>query len=81
MFLFIIHIWWWEYRLQAIPVLHIGIYLFLVSFCLFVMLCALRSTACGYEDYSYSSRRWFFGTLHVLGQAISNFLVANRGQM
>ncbi|EJL51414.1 hypothetical protein PMI09_04456 [Rhizobium sp. CF122] len=69
MFLFIIHIWWWEYRLQAVPVLHFGIYLFLVSFCcLFFMLCALLFPASldeygGYEEYFYSRRRWFFGTL------------------
>jgi hypothetical protein len=71
MFLFIIHIWWWEYRLQAVPVLHFGVYLFLICFCgLFFMLCALLFPASldeygGYEEYFYSRRKWFFGTLAI----------------
>lgn len=69
LFLFIIHIWWWEYRLQAVPVLHFGIYLFLVCFCsLFFLLCSLLFPASlddygGYEEYFISRRRWFFGLL------------------
>ncbi|MDQ0558569.1 hypothetical protein QO004_000342 [Rhizobium mesoamericanum] len=70
------------YRLQAIPVLHFGICLFLVSFCLFPdALRAWLDEHGGYEDSFYSRRRLFVGTLHSLGQAISNFLVANKRQM
>ncbi|WP_454853826.1 hypothetical protein [Rhizobium binxianense] len=69
MFLFIIHIWWWEYRLQAVPAIHFGIYLFLICFCgLFFLLCALLFPGSleeygGYEEYFISRRRWFFGIL------------------
>ncbi|EJZ17533.1 hypothetical protein NE852_12575 [Rhizobium sp. Pop5] len=69
LFLFIIHIWWWEYRLQAVPVIGFGIYLFLVCFCsLFFLLCALLFPASldeygGYEEYFISRRKWFFGVL------------------
>ncbi|KZS52484.1 MULTISPECIES: hypothetical protein [Rhizobium] len=69
MFLFIIHIWWWEYRLQAVPAIGFGIYLFLVCFCsLFFLLCALLFPASldeygGYEEYFISRRKWFFGIL------------------
>ncbi|MGO7457807.1 hypothetical protein ACCS81_38700, partial [Rhizobium ruizarguesonis] len=65
MFLFIIHIWWWEYRLQAVPAICFGIYLFLVFFCsLFFLLCALlfpasRDEYGGYEEYFISRRKWF----------------------
>jgi hypothetical protein len=71
MFLFIIHIWWWEYRLQAVPAIGFGIYLFLVCFCsLFFLLCALLFPASldeygGYEEYFISRRKWFFGMLAV----------------
>ncbi|GAA3109639.1 hypothetical protein GCM10010520_62670 [Rhizobium viscosum] len=42
MFLFIIHFWWWEYRLQSLAVISFGVYLFLISFCcLFFFLCVL----------------------------------------
>ncbi|MGO6786802.1 hypothetical protein ACCS70_22585 [Rhizobium ruizarguesonis] len=69
MFLFIIHIWWWEYRLQAVPAIGFGIYLFLICFCsLFFLLCALLFPASldeygGYEEYFISRRKWFFGIL------------------
>lgn len=72
LFLFIIHIWWWEYRLQAVPVIGFGIYLFLVCFCsLFFLLCALLFPASldeygGYEEYFISRRKWFFGILGLI---------------
>jgi hypothetical protein len=71
MFLFIIHFWWWEYRLQSLAVLSFGVYLFLISFCcLFFFLCVLLFPASvdeygGYEQYFISRRRWFFGLLAV----------------
>ncbi|ARM12835.1 MULTISPECIES: hypothetical protein [Rhizobium] len=72
LFLFIIHIWWWEYRLQAVPAIGFGIYLFLVCFCsLFFLLCALLFPASldeygGYEEYFISRRKWFFGILGLI---------------
>ena len=42
MFLYIIHFWWWEYRLQSLAVISFGVYLFLICFCcLFFFLCVL----------------------------------------
>jgi hypothetical protein len=69
MFLFIIHFWWWEYRLQSLAVINFGVYLFLICFCcLFFFLCVLLFPASleeygGYEEYFISRRRWFFGLL------------------
>jgi hypothetical protein len=69
MFLFIIHFWWWEYRLQSLAVINFGVYLFLISFCcLFFFLCVLLFPTSveeygGYEEYFISRRRWFFGLL------------------
>ncbi|WP_160010577.1 hypothetical protein [Rhizobium sp. 18055] len=85
MFLFIIHVWWWEYRLQAVPELKFGVYLFLVCFCsLFFLLCALLFPASieeygGYEEYFISRRRWFFGTL-ALTYAVDIADTAIKGQ-
>ncbi len=77
MFLFIIHIWWRDYRLQVVPVLHFGIDLFLVSFCLFVMLCALRSTGMAAARIIPTHA----GAGSAARQAIGNFLVANHRQI
>lgn len=71
MFLFIIHFWWWEYRLQSLAIISFGVYLFLISFCcLFFFLCVLIFPTTledygGYEEYFISRRRWFFGMLAV----------------
>ncbi|WP_184327358.1 hypothetical protein [Rhizobium sp. BK529] len=71
MFLFIIHFWWWEYRLQSLAVISFGVYLFLISFCcLFFFLCVLLFPTTleeygGYEEYYISRRGWFFGMLAV----------------
>lgn len=71
MFLFIIHFWWWEYRLQSLADISFGVYLFLISFCcLFFLLCVLIFPTTledygGYEEYFISRRRWFFGMLAV----------------
>jgi hypothetical protein len=71
MFLFIIHFWWWEYRLGALAVINFGVYLFLICFCcLFFFLCVVLFPTTtedygGYEEYFISRRRWFFGLLAV----------------
>lgn len=69
MFLFLVHFWWWEYRLHGLPVISFVTYLFLILFCaLFFFLCALIFPTSmqdydGYEDYFMSRRKWFFGFL------------------
>jgi hypothetical protein len=71
MFLFIIHFWWWEYRLQSVAEINFGVYLFLICFCcLFYFLCVLLMPTSiedygGYEEYFISRRQWFFGLLAV----------------
>ncbi|MCF3639887.1 hypothetical protein LXM94_07885 [Rhizobium sp. TRM95111] len=68
LFLFILHFWWWEFRLQT-QVIGFGIYLFLICFgCLFFFLSVLLLPTSiedysGYEHYFMSRRRWFFGLL------------------
>lgn len=69
LFLFILHFWWWEFRLQAVPSISFGIYLFLILYgCLFFFLCVLLFPASidEYRDYTHyfiSRRAWFFGFL------------------
>jgi hypothetical protein len=71
LFLFIIHFWWWEFRLSSLAVIDFAVYLFLISFCcLFFFLCVLLFPTSvegygDYEDYFISRRRWFFGLLAV----------------
>lgn len=69
MFIFLVHFWWWEHRLHALPVLDFAAFLFLIVFCaLFFFLCALLFPTSmqdydGYEHYFLSRRKWFFGFL------------------
>ena len=69
--LWIIHFWWWEYRLQSVQVITFAVYLFLICFCcLFYFLCVLLNPPSideygGFEEYFISRRRWFFGLLAV----------------
>ncbi len=72
LFLFLVHFWWWEYRLHVLPVIGFAAYLFLILFCaLFFFLCALLFPTSmqdydGYEHYFMSRRAWFFGFLAAL---------------
>jgi hypothetical protein len=67
--LFLLHFWWWEFRLQALTVLDFAVYLFLIGFAsLFFFLCVLLFPASmeeygGYEDYFMSRKGWFFAFL------------------
>lgn len=66
LFLFVVHFWWWEYRLHALPMIGFAAFLFLIVFCaLFFFLCALLFPTAmqdydGYEHYFLSRRKWFF---------------------
>jgi len=72
MFLFLVHFWWWEYRLHGLPAISFATYLFLILFCaLFFFLCALIFPTSmqdydGYEHYFMSRRKWFFGFLAAM---------------
>jgi hypothetical protein len=67
--LWIIHFWWWEFRLALVPQWTFAIYFFIILYAiLFYFLCTLLFPSdlhdySGYEDYFLSRRRWFFGIL------------------
>jgi hypothetical protein len=72
MFLFLLHFWWWEFRLASLQRWSFNLYLFVVIYALLLyLLCALifPEQIAGYKDcrdYYYSRRAWFFGTLAVM---------------
>jgi hypothetical protein len=67
--LWIIHFWWWEFRLTLVPQWTFAIYSFIILYAiLFYSLCTLLFPSdlqdySGYEDYFLSRRHWFFGFL------------------
>jgi hypothetical protein len=69
--LWIIHFWWWEFRLSMIQGWTFAIYSFVILYAiLFFFLCTLLFPSdlkdySGYEDYFISRRKWFFGILAV----------------
>jgi hypothetical protein len=67
--LWIIHFWWWEFRLSLVPQWTFEKYLFIIVYAvLYYFLCTLLFPAdlrdyAGYEQYFLSRRKWFFGFL------------------
>ena len=67
--LWIIHFWWWEFRLSMIENWTFASYFFVILYAiLFYFLCTLLFPSdlrdyAGYEDYFLSRRIWFFGFL------------------
>jgi hypothetical protein len=67
--LWVIHFWWWEFRLTLIQQWTFAIYFFVILYAiLFYFLATLLFPSdlmdySGYEDYFLSRRRWFFGFL------------------
>jgi hypothetical protein len=67
--LWIIHFWWWEFRLAMVQQWTFAIYFFVILYAiLFYFLSTLLFPSdlkdyTGYEDYFLSRRRWFFGFL------------------
>jgi hypothetical protein len=67
--LWIIHFWWWEFRLAMVPHWTFEIYFFVILYAiLFFFLSTLLFPSdlkdyAGYEDYFLSRRVWFFGFL------------------
>lgn len=65
--LFLIHFWWWEFRLSHIQQWTFEAYLLIITYAiLFFFLCALlfpdqMDEYSGYKDYFTSRRGWFFG--------------------
>ena len=67
--LWIIHFWWWEFRLSLVQQWNFANYFFIILYAvLYFFLCTLLFPAdlrdyAGYEQYFLSRRRWFFGFL------------------
>ena len=67
--LWVIHFWWWEFRLASIQQWNFEEYLFVVFYAtLYYLLAKLLfpediAEYKGYEQYFISRRRWFFGLL------------------
>jgi hypothetical protein len=67
--LWVIHFWWWEFRLSLIQQWTFASYFFIIFYAiLFYSLCTLLFPSdlndySGYEDYFLSRRKWFFGIL------------------
>lgn len=67
--LWIIHFWWWEFRLSMVQTWTFARYFFVILYAiLFYFLCTLLFPSdlkdyANYEDYFISRRKWFFGFL------------------
>ena len=67
--LWIIHFWWWEFRLSMVQTWTFASYFFVILYAiLFYFLCTLLFPSdlkdyANYEDYFISRRKWFFGFL------------------
>lgn len=71
-FLYVLHFWWWEFRLSYFSPWDFNVYLFITIYALFLyLLCTFTfaSNASQYSsdrDYYYSRRHWFFGMLAII---------------
>jgi hypothetical protein len=71
-FLYLVHFWWWEFRLTKIPTWTFPLYFFVIFYgVLLYLLCALLfpedlTDYDGFKSYFYSRRRWFFGVLAAM---------------
>lgn len=69
MFVYLLHFWWWEFRLAGTVHWTFMLYLYVALYALLLyLLCAIifpdsLEGYSGYEDYFYSRRKWFFGLL------------------
>ncbi len=69
MFLYLLHFWWWEFRLAGSVHWTFMLYLYVALYALLLyLLCAIifpdsLEGYAGYEEYFHSRRKWFFGLL------------------
>ena len=65
----VVTFWWWEFRLNEVPMWNFDTYLFVLTYCsLYFILCALLFPADmreydSYEEYLIKRRSWFFGLI------------------
>ncbi len=71
-FLYMLHFWWWQFRLSQLENWDFNVYLFITLYALLLyLLCAFvfpESAAeyPSYREYFYSRRHWFFALLIVV---------------
>lgn len=71
-FLFMLHFWWWEFRLSRLEEWDFNVYLFITLYALLLyLLCVFvfpdgATDYPGYREYFYSRRHWFFGLLAIV---------------
>jgi hypothetical protein len=72
MFLYLLHFWWWEYRLSHLAHWNFNVYLFVTLYALLLyLLCAFVFSDStleyrDYREYFYGRRGWFFGLLALV---------------
>lgn len=71
-FLYMLHFWWWEFRLSQVRPWSFNVYVFISAYALLLyLLCAFTFSSSAeqypsYRDYFYSRRHWFFGVLALV---------------
>jgi len=71
-FLYVLHFWWWEFRLSLLNPWSVNVYMFITLYALLLyLLCAFTFSARideypGYREYFYTRRHWFFGLLAAI---------------
>jgi hypothetical protein len=72
LFLYLIHYWWWEYRLQSIQKWTFPLYFFVAIYAvLLYLMCVLffpeeMADYASFKEYFYSRRQWIFSLMAVL---------------
>ncbi|HEY5972222.1 MAG TPA: hypothetical protein VIT22_09645 [Pseudoxanthomonas sp.] len=72
MFLYLLHFWWWEFRLSHLLQWTFVLYLFVTLYALLLyLLCAVvfpedMASHDGYRDYFFARRKWIFGLLALV---------------
>ena len=72
LFLYLIHFWWWEFRLSTIKQWTFPLYFFIAIYAVMLFfLCVLffpeeMADYEGFKDYFYSRRQWIFALMTLL---------------
>lgn len=72
LFLYMIHFWWWEFRLRSVAQWTFPLYFFVALYAILLyLLCTLlfpddMTDYQGFADYFYSRKAWIFGFLAAL---------------
>jgi hypothetical protein len=72
LFLYLIHLWWWEYRLQTVQVWTFPLYFFIAMYAVLqFLLCVLlfpedMADYSSFKEYFYSRRQWIFSLMTIL---------------